>query len=213
MSNNISPEERLFNAIEKNEGVSSALKPKPRKAFDFLRAGVLLRVFNPKHITHGAQGMTHEAYLKLADRLLAVLAMVLMFFLITDLMLPKYNVDELYAVASDLGDWEFKKSNIVPLKPFPFYKEGAEAKDLFNPAFKQGGEAGGQVNLKLQELAKDLSLVGIYWGTHPEVMVEDTAAKKTYFLKKGDEMKGIKIKNILKDRVILNYGDEEMEFR
>jgi type II secretory pathway component PulC len=42
-------------------------------------------------------------------------------------------------------------------------------------------------------------------------MIEDKAAKKTYFLKTGDEIKGMKVKAILKDRVILQYGEEEME--
>lgn len=227
MSDNISPEERLFNAIEKGEGDSSNLPRKlPRKTFSLtgllgnLRGKRVLsdfkkRFFLPRETFGFLRGKPPDiAYnLKLANRVLVVSAMLLVIFLIADLILPKYSIDKLYATASDLGAWQFQKRHITPLKAFSFYEEAARTRDLFNPALKEAKGVSVPVNLKLQELTKDLSLVGIYWGTHPEVMIEDTAGKKTYFLKKGEEIKGIKIKNILEDRVILRYGDEEMEFR
>jgi len=43
-------------------------------------------------------------------------------------------------------------------------------------------------------------------------MIEDKAAKKTYFLKQGDKIKGVVVKNIFKDKVVLEYGSETIEF-
>lgn len=57
----------------------------------------------------------------------------------------------------------------------------------------------------------DLQLVGIYFSKEPEVIIEDKAEKKTYFLKEGGNIKGIKIKSIRQDRVILESNGTEWE--
>ncbi len=58
----------------------------------------------------------------------------------------------------------------------------------------------------------DLQLVGIYFSQEPEVIIEDKAEKKTYFLKEGENIKGIiKIKSIRQDRVILESNGTEWE--
>ena len=57
----------------------------------------------------------------------------------------------------------------------------------------------------------DLQLVGIYFSEAPEVIIEDKAEKKTYFLKVGDNIKGIKVKSIRPDRVILESGGTDWE--
>ncbi|OGX36762.1 MAG: hypothetical protein A3D87_01575 [Omnitrophica WOR_2 bacterium RIFCSPHIGHO2_02_FULL_50_17] len=64
------------------------------------------------------------------------------------------------------------------------------------------------------DLAKNLRLVGIGWSDEPDVMIEDTATKKVYFLKRGDWIDGkIKINAILQDRVILSLEGREMELK
>ena len=81
-------------------------------------------------------------------------------------------------------------------------------RDVFHPY------SGGAAGIAGSNLAvKDLGLAGTYQGQDQrlEAMIEDKSAKKTYFLKEGDEIKGFKVKSILKDRVILQYGDQEIE--
>lgn len=64
------------------------------------------------------------------------------------------------------------------------------------------------------ELAKSLRLVGIGWSNDPDVMIENTATKKVYFLKRGDVIDDrIKINAIFQDRVILFYEGREIELR
>jgi len=60
-------------------------------------------------------------------------------------------------------------------------------------------------------LIKDLKLVGISWGTDPQVIIEDTKDNKTYFLKTGDTISKFKIETILKDKVILEAEGQKME--
>lgn len=57
----------------------------------------------------------------------------------------------------------------------------------------------------------DLQLVGIFFEAEPEVIIEDKTEKKTYFLKEGGNIKGIKIKSIREDRVILESNGVEWE--
>ena len=57
----------------------------------------------------------------------------------------------------------------------------------------------------------DLQLVGIYFSEQPEVIIEDKAEKKTYFLKEGENIKGIKVKSIRQDRVILESDGMDWE--
>jgi len=57
----------------------------------------------------------------------------------------------------------------------------------------------------------DLQLVGIYFSEEPEVIIEDKTEKKTYFLKEGDNIKGIKVKSIRQDRVILESDGMDWE--
>jgi type II secretory pathway component PulC len=45
------------------------------------------------------------------------------------------------------------------------------------------------------------------------VMIEDKKASNTYFLKTGDTINKMKIEEILKDRVILNYAGQRIELK
>lgn len=60
-------------------------------------------------------------------------------------------------------------------------------------------------NVALNDLVKDLKLVGIIWSISPDAMIEDAVDKRTYMLKKG-EMFGRakhKIKDITRNSVVL----------
>lgn len=57
----------------------------------------------------------------------------------------------------------------------------------------------------------NLQLVGIAWGTEPEAMIREKTEGRTFFLKQGDELKGVVVKEILKDRVIVEFEGEIKE--
>ena len=52
-------------------------------------------------------------------------------------------------------------------------------------------------------------MVGINRGKVPEALVEDTEAKRTYFVKVGDEINGLKISAIDVNGVKVTYEGEE----
>ena len=62
---------------------------------------------------------------------------------------------------------------------------------------------------KLMELTADLTVVGINRGAVPEALVEDSKAKRTYFLKVGDQVNGLTISSIDQSGVMVSYEGEE----
>lgn len=58
---------------------------------------------------------------------------------------------------------------------------------------------------------ENLQLVGIAWGAQPEAMIRDKQEGRTYFLKVGETWKDVLVKEILKDRVIVEYAGETRE--
>lgn len=58
-------------------------------------------------------------------------------------------------------------------------------------------------------LIGNMRLVGISWGDAPTAMIEQD--KQTYFLKPGDTIGGLSVKDIQKDHVILKSGDQEVD--
>ena len=62
-----------------------------------------------------------------------------------------------------------------------------------------------------QALLSDLRLVGIAWGEDPMAMIEEQSTKQTHFLRTDDMLGTFTIREILEDRVILQYGTQEVE--
>ena len=62
---------------------------------------------------------------------------------------------------------------------------------------------------KLAELTSSLTVVGINRGAVPEALIEDTQAKRTHFVKVGDQVNGITISAIEQEGVKVTYEGEE----
>jgi len=63
---------------------------------------------------------------------------------------------------------------------------------------------------------KDLKLVGISWLDTPEsasALVENTISGVTYFLKRGEKINDVLIKDIYAESIIVSFQGEEMEMR
>lgn len=64
---------------------------------------------------------------------------------------------------------------------------------------------------ELSGILENLQLVGIAWGAQPEAMIREKKEGRTFFLKTGDQLKGVTVKEILKDRVIVEYEGQTKE--
>ncbi len=65
----------------------------------------------------------------------------------------------------------------------------------------------------LVSVAATLKLSGIFLGDIPEALVEVTDEKKTYVVSKGMTIKGIQVKEVRPDAVILTDGQSEVPLR
>lgn len=208
-----SPEEKLLNIIEQEEGGSV-----PIKSVQEIKdsAGSKIPIKNIiawfRGIYSAKKWSLSELNLRLVNRVFAVFLAVLIIFLAADFINLRPNLKKIYPKVSDLAaGTALNKEPIAFLEPVSNYINASKKRDIFNPLSAMPPEKLKEDSSALRDLIKDLSLVGIYWSRDPEVMIEHTKEKKTYFLKIGQTIKGIQVKAILKDRVILEYNNEEME--
>ena len=66
------------------------------------------------------------------------------------------------------------------------------------------------VKSRLVELTNTLTIVGINRGKVPEALIEDSQAKRTYFVKVGDQINGMTISAIDENGVKIKYEGEEV---
>ena len=96
-------------------------------------------------------------------------------------------------------------------KTAAYYFEKVAQRDIFKMGPKPlPTEKQKVVSPVVTEATKNLKLVGISWSDNPDAMIEDTQAKRTFFLKRGQKIGKMKIQAIFRDKVILSYEDEEV---
>lgn len=97
-----------------------------------------------------------------------------------------------------------------PAEPFESYAQTFQTKQLFRylaapPVPKPKSK--GPVRNRISEL----TLTGVVSAPRPQVIIDDSASKKSYFLKKGDAVADLKVIEILEGRVILEIEGERHE--
>lgn len=76
---------------------------------------------------------------------------------------------------------------------------------------QQGQPAAKQtVKNRLEELAAGVTVVGIDRGPTPVALIEDVGQQRTHFVKVGDSINGLLVKEISPQGVIVSYEGEEM---
>lgn len=104
------------------------------------------------------------------------------------------------------------------LKDSDYYLQKVNARDIFKEgqvsAPKHDTEKKKESSAQDNALLSGFSLVGISWSANPDVIIEDKAKQKTYFVKRGQEVgDGVRIEAVFKDHVILSYDGQEFELR
>jgi hypothetical protein len=206
------PEEQLLDLIEKGETVPTQ-GIKRRKAAFLKRFWLSFKAGISGIIKRLKDGLK-EPNLKVLNRIFLIICLGLIAYSVTDFIFKRPDINKVYRNAQ-LMIRKIKNSKIPSLveqHPFLHYFEMVRRRNIFSPVVLKEEEKKPEVKkVSLDSLAKDLKLVGISWGKNPIVMIEDSKAKKTYFLKKGEMINEFKIDNILTDRVILSFGGETIQ--
>lgn len=74
---------------------------------------------------------------------------------------------------------------------------------------KDEESAAAKISQPKRDFTEGLKVVGIMWSDAPQVIIEDTKENRTFLLNSGDTIRGAQVKEILKDRVVLSYDNQE----
>ena len=101
--------------------------------------------------------------------------------------------------------------------PISYYLNNVEKRNLLQPMEQKAiASVISSENTEISRKIANWKLVGIAWLDTVEsasVMIEDTSANVTHFLKKGEKLGDILVKTIYADRAVLGYENEEIEIR
>ncbi len=216
--NKPTPEEQLLNLIEDPQlpGNMNLRRRKP-SPFAFLSINALSASFARLKLALKdwfilLKGGIDEPNLKAWNKVLGILAGVLFLYLTADFTLRRLDIKQFVKKVSMEKPRSFQHDVTPEVKPFLYYLEMVQRRDIFSPIKLRGAESTeDETKKELMDSLKELKLVGISWGSEPEVIIEDTKANKSYFLKTGDTISKFKINSILKDKVILEAEGQKMD--
>jgi|GEM_PF-797946 len=217
---NLTPEENLLRIIE-SPGEAPARGGRGmgrlRQRFD---PRMQLRLFQKTLLDRAQKVFTLHA----ANITLIAAGGVATLFLVVDFWagLPKSNfIDSLEAEArtTDLGDL-----SVGQISPLPVYLQEIKGRNMFAltapaPKGPQPGTLTPEqirtqaIQEAIQDIIMNYKVVGIMWSETPQAIIEDVRAGQTFMVSRGSMVKVARVKDILKDRVILSYDDKDIELR
>ena len=208
------PEEQLLKLMEKGDEPETARFRRKRKPFlNFGGLRTLWR-FLIKAISRPLIKLRRslkEPNLKAVNKVFLTLSVVLLGYSIVGFVFGRPDINKVYEKSRLMKEVQSGHKALFPTRPFLHYLEMVRRRNIFSPITIKESEKPEAKKKKLQEMAADLSLVGISWDKEPVVMIEDKKVQKTYFLKAGDTINKFRIDAIFNDRAILSYKGDKME--
>jgi hypothetical protein len=212
------PEEELLSLIEKDNDsdISNVRIKRKRKLFFF-------SIFNFKNhfqflfrlikgLFSKLKKSLQEPDLKVLNKFLIMVVLLLAVYLAIDFVLQRENINNIYKkeVVAEKTIWDIDQEKET--LPFLYYLEMVQRRNVFSPIeLDVPEEEEKKEKENLVKLSQGLKLVGISLGDNPSAMIEDQDAKKTYFLNQGDKIREFEVESILKNKVILSYGDKKID--
>lgn len=149
------------------------------------------------------------------NRILVALMVMLGFFAAVPFLLQP-SVDRLISSVPVRPPVAVPAAPLEGLKPLDEYLPAFLESDPFhvgppaasvNPTVQQQQVQQQQAQQDLKAIVAKLHLVGISWGESPMAMIEQE--QQTYFVKRGEKLGDLTIKEILQDRVIIKKDEQE----
>ena len=221
----VSPEKQLLRLIEESKkdsvSVSKAKVSRQTKGIFSLRVWQARFLFLKERILRGKRdvSLVYEFDIKWVNRVLEFSVIFLGFYLVSNVFYAFNNLKKIPIINPSVAQATFKQIDFLEgsilKKSSSYYVEKVGQRDIFNIEQKKPASTtvARQVTEATQEAVKNLKLVGISWSENPDAMIEDSRAMRTFFVKRGQMLGEFKVKAIYKDRVILEYNNEEIELK
>ena len=209
----LTPEEKLLRVIDNPQSAKPG-------ALARLRApsvsGLMLRV---TAMLKGPRAGSHPLVtLRMANRLLIGMAALLTLIWVIDFFSTQSQYEARLEMVerTQLVAPTQTKSVSLPSLDFSTVLDQAKQRNMFTLIPPKANEP---VKVEAAEdltpYVNELKLVGVIWSDNPQAMIEQTKEGKTLLLGKGEKVGQFRIKDILKDKVILGLetGDQTWELR
>lgn len=159
--------------------------------------------------------------IKVINNALGFTVFILAIYFISSFSISMINLKKMFSLKAAVPEGT-KSASIFQdtsglSKPMSYYLEKVRSRDIFQMESRKTAETAEAVQKgpsgRIIEATQHLKLVGISWSADPDAMIEDTKALRTFFVKRGQMIGEVKVQAIFKDKVILGYGQEEIELR
>ncbi len=220
-NSNLTPEKQLLKLIEEPHSRFSKNAVMRGKGFSLLSLGALRGrlSFLRDAVDSFYKSWSGPIDIKKINGILTAVSVVVgAYFIVSSVILT--------LKMSSLPSFSFKQESVAKIevlkqasqvKALTYYMEKVHSRDIFKigkqEPEKEAVAQPGTNAAKQEAIASKYKLVGISWSDNPDAMIEDTAANKTYFMKRGQALDGVKIQAIFKDKVVLSSGGQEVELR
>ena len=208
-----SERERLFKLIRGDENTlkdiqrrkSLEIGSKKLKEFTFLTKQNLLEIF---HKLRKGEISFSKPNLPFLNKALIGILSIMVIYLVFDFVSAILSGNAMVSPANYVKQ---KEASLAKLSPLGYYLDRIGGKDLFSP--QRIALVKAKAEISSGEPYTGLKLVGVDWGGNPVALIEDTKTQKTYFVKKGESVKELKVMEIFRDRVTLRYDNKVVELK
>ena len=153
------------------------------------------------------------------NKALLAASLAIFVFLAVDFLNGTKSLQKKIDVAVDFNAAKTSSNIILPVKNLSDYLALVENRNIFQPFEKKAVEEKPAVPSPVQKivtLTEKLKLVGVSWldsAKTASVMIEDQESGITYFVHQGEKVKGLTVKTIYANQVVLTYEGEEITIR
>lgn len=149
--------------------------------------------------------------LRLINRVLAILAVLLAVFVV--FQLQRFDTEAYTENIKPAAGRDLVLPGVQDFEPKTYYIGAVQGKNLFTPLVTGETKTGttatvdreSAVQQKLRELKGSLVVVGVAWEQPRVVMLYDKRERKTYFLQQSQEIAatGIRVKKIDREEIVI----------
>jgi len=160
---------------------------------------------------------SHFDIVKVINGSLGAVIVILLSYFVSSFSMALINQKKTSSLeAGTLGQVKPSATSAIPsnLKDATYYLDKVTQRNIFKIGAKKIAEAPGRGDIsRVMEMTQNLKLVGISWSNDPDAMIEDTKTTRTFFVKRGQMISEVKVKDIARDKVVLTYDGEDIDLR
>ena len=207
----MTPEEKLLRIIESPGQAPSRSLPRVARA-NIAASGFLIKSWVAHYRTYWKSAVN----LKTANQVVLTLCLLITGYLFVDFWLGLPNAGMVNRLERAARQIDIGNISIEALNPLALYLREIGQNNVFSlpePPPPKPAQQEPTASEALKNMVSTFRVVGIIWSDAPQAIIEDTKEGRTYFLNRGSRLKEVRVKEILRDRVILSYDNQEIELR